>query len=223
MKIPHQSSTPAPVRSHRNDRAADSRCLKVTLPEVVLAGDISLRRALEGRRSIREYSSTPIDLEQVSALLWAAMGITAPGGLRTAPSAGAIYPLRGYLFASNVDGLAPGFYSYDVDTRELMLLARGDKRTRLAKACADQQCVEECACALLLTAWYTRATREFGDLAPKLAAVEAGHIGQNWHLQAVALGLGSISIGKLDTAALKLLLPIPQDEEPVYLLLAGRL
>lgn len=221
MKMPEQQPPSAVQRSSRPDRAAEAPALKVALPEVVLAGEVPLRQVLETRRSRREYSDTPLRLDEVSSLLWAAQGITAPGGLRTAPSAGAIYPLHGYFFSFRVEGLPAGFYSYDADTRVLTQLARGDKQTRLAKACSGQQCVAECAGALLLTAWYGRVKREFGAAAEKLVAVEAGHIGQNWHLQTAALGLGSISIGSFDDTALKMLLPIPQDEEPVYLLLAG--
>lgn len=196
--------------------------LRVALPEVALAADVTLRRALEIRRSRREYSRDPLELQQVASLLWAAQGITAPGGLRAAPSAGAFYPLHGYFFAFRVAGLPAGFYGLDVDTRELTLLSKGDKQARLVRACNDQQCVAECAGALLLTAWYGRVRKEFGDAAEKYAYLEAGHIGQNWHLQAAAMGLGSISIGKFDEAGLKAALPIPQDEEPIYLLLAGR-
>ncbi|MGB9718438.1 MAG: hypothetical protein ACPL4E_08380 [Thermoproteota archaeon] len=45
-------------------------------------------------------------MEEVSQLLWAAQGITGPQGLRTAPSAGALYPLKVYLVVGSVKGLA---------------------------------------------------------------------------------------------------------------------
>jgi SagB-type dehydrogenase family enzyme len=222
MKMPEQRPASVAPRSLRSGRAAGAPSLKVALPEVVLAGEATLRRTLETRRSTREYSEAPLQLQQVASLLWAAQGITSPGGLRTAPSAGAIYPLRGYFLSFRVEGLPAGFYGFAVDTRALTMLTRGDKQAHLVKACSDQQCVQECAAALLLTAWYGRVRREFGALAEKLVAIEAGHIGQNWHLQAAALGLGSISLGNFDATAVKMLLPIPQDEEPVYLLLAGQ-
>jgi len=175
------------------------------------------------RRSIREYADLPLTQAQVSELLWAALGITAPGGLRTAPSAGAIFPVRGYLFVGNVEGLTPGFYRYDADAHELLLMQEGDKRPSLEKAAADQGCVAECGCALFLTAWMNRAKREFGDAAPRLAAIEAGHIGQNWLLEATNLGLGAIGLGKYDVTAFRMLLPLPSDEELLYVLLAGKL
>jgi SagB-type dehydrogenase family enzyme len=222
MKLPASSQIGPPPRVPRAARPAEETGQRIVLPAAAPAPDVTLAACLERRRSTRDYSGEPLSLGQVSQLLWAAQGVTAPGGLRTAPSAGAIYPIRCYFFAARVDGLPAGFYSFDPESRALALLSRGDRQKRLAKACADQVCVEDCACALLLTAWYPRMRREFGDAAARLCAIEAGHIGQNWHLQATALGLGSISIGKIDAAALKLLLPIPQDEDPLYLLLGGR-
>ncbi|MCS7043253.1 MAG: SagB/ThcOx family dehydrogenase [Bryobacteraceae bacterium] len=213
---PHEQPAP-PVPAPRKQASGG----KAALPEPA-ALPAGLREALEKRRSVREYSREPLRLEELSALLWAAQGITAPGGLRTAPSAGAIYPVKSYVVVSRVQGLAPGFYSFDPDTRSLTLLAKGDRQKRLAKACGDQQCVEDCAAGLLLTAWYGGLRKQYGDAAEALALLEAGHIGQNWHLAAAALGLGSVSIGKIDPPALKLLLPIPDDEHPLYLLIAGR-
>ena len=184
---------------------------------------LRLDECLKKRRSIREYGEAPLHLNELSALLWAAQGITSPGGLRTAPSAGAIYPLKSYVLAFRVQGLSPGFYAFDPEQQTLTPLAKGDKQARVAKACGDQQCVAECAAGLLLAAWYGRLRREFGDAAERLALMEAGHIGQNWHLAAAALGLGSVSIGKMDPAAIKLLLPVPEDEHPLYFLITGRI
>lgn len=184
---------------------------------------LSLEACLRNRRSSREFRPHPISFDQLRSLLWAAQGCTGLGGLRTAPSAGAIYPVRAYVLAAAVDGLAAGFYSYDPDAEVLRLLRKGDKRKSLARAAAGQECVSECACALLLTGWYKRAVREFGDAAPRLAAMEAGHTGQNFCLQATALGLGAIGLGRMDPEAVRLLLHLPDDEEPLYLLLAGRI
>lgn len=213
---PHDHS-PSPVPSSQRATAAG----RFPLPE---PAPLSLRLddCLQKRRSAREYTEAPLRLEELSALLWAAQGITSPGGLRTAPSAGAIYPLKSYVLAFRVQGLSPGFYALNSEQRLLTLLSRGDKQERVTKVCGDQQCVAECAAGLLLTAWYGRLRREFGEAAERLALMEAGHVGQNWHLAAAALGLGSVSIGKIDPAAVKLLLPVPEDEHPLYFLIAGR-
>lgn len=195
---------------------------RVTLPKPVRAGR-PLGECLSTRRSTRDYANKPISSNDLSELLWAALGFTAPGGLKAAPSAGAIFPLRGFVFVGNVQGVAPGFYRYDEDQHELILLQKGDKRNSLEKAACDQGCVAGCACALFLSAWMKRANREFGEAAPRLAAMEAGHIGQNWLLEATSLGLGAIGLGKFDATAMKMLLPLPADEELLYMLLAGHI
>lgn len=207
---------PAPVEVSRRAAAAG----RIALPEPAPL-PMRLDECLKTRRSTREYAEAPVPLQQLSALLWAAQGITSPGGLRTAPSAGAIYPLKSYVLAFRVQGLAAGFYAFDPEQRALTLLAKAVGQERVAKACEDQQCVAECAAGLLLTAWYGRLRREFGGAAERLALIEAGHIGQNWHLAAAALGLGSVSVGKIDPVAIKLLLPVPEDEHPLYLLIGG--
>ncbi len=216
-RVTPQDHAPAAMPASRRAAAAS----QVVLPEP-LPLEARLDECLKRRRSTREYAEAPIPLQELSTLLWAAQGVTSPGGLRTAPSAGAIYPVKSYMLAFRVQGLAAGFYSFDPEQRTLTLLAKGTKQERVAKVCGDQQCVAECAAGLLLTAWYGRLRREFGDAAEQLALIEAGHIGQNWHLAAAALRLGSVSIGKIDPVALKLLLPLPEDEHPLYLLITGK-
>jgi SagB-type dehydrogenase family enzyme len=183
---------------------------------------MTLEQSLRQRRSTRDYTGEPITQAELARLLWAATGFTSPGGLRTAPSAGAIYPLHGYLVAMNVEGLAAGCYGWDAESCRLTLMRKGDPRARLLLATGGQSCVESCACAFLLAAWFGSLTREFGALAPRLTDIEAGHIGQNWLLEATSLGLGAVGLARLDGAGLRALIPLPKDEEPLYLLLAGR-
>ena len=221
MKLPAQNPPPLVPAELRGLGAKSAPTPRIALPAPSFAGKLPLEACLRLRRSVRQYTEQPMLLNQVSQLLWAAMGITSPAGLRTAPSAGAVFPVRAYLVAANVEGLPVGFYGYDADKHEVALLARGDKRRRLEKAAADQQCVGQSAMIIVLTGYYRRLLREFGEGGHKLAGMEAGHIGQNFVLQATALGLGSIGICKFDPVSVKMLLPIPQDEEPLYLLLAG--
>jgi len=222
MKLPDENLVVVPPTLMRASRVRETPTDRVVLPKPDLAGAAPLEECLRKRRSTRDYSPEPLTLPQVSQLLWAAQGITDPGGLRTAPSAGAVYPLRTYVVAGNAEGVPAGFYRYDADLHTLLQLSKGDKRRRMAKAAADQDCMAHCGIALVLTAWMRRAVREFGEAAHRLAAMEAGHIGQNFCLQATALGVGAIGLGKFDPVAVKMLLRLPDDEEPLYLLLAGR-
>ncbi len=182
----------------------------------------SLDELLSTRRSVRDYTEGPLTLAEVSSLLWAAQGVSGLGGLRTAPSAGAIYPLRTYLLAANVERLTAGLYSYNPDSHGLRLESRGERRKRLAVAALGQECVENCAVAVILTADYRRIVRELGERGRYLAHVEAGHAGQNFLLKATALGLGAIGLGRFEPDIVRELLKLPDAEEVLYVLLAGR-
>jgi SagB-type dehydrogenase family enzyme len=195
---------------------------RLALPEPLREGRVSIENCLSRRRSAREYSDQPVTLAEAAQLLWAAQGVSGLGGMRTAPSAGAIYPLRAYLVAGNVADVPPGVYRYDPDGHDLQLIIKGDKRKRLAQAAFGQSCLEQCAMVVLLTAWYVRVTREYGEKGVRLAHIEAGHAGQNFCLEATALGLGSMSVGKFEDDAVKQIIRLSEAEEPVYLLLAGR-
>jgi SagB-type dehydrogenase family enzyme len=182
----------------------------------------SLDASLARRRSVREYLDRPLSLEQVSSLLWAAQGVTGVGGLRTAPSAGAIYPLKAYLIASRVSGLAAGVYRYEPDTNELAFVEKGDRRKLLTQAAMGQECVALSPAAVLLVSWDKRMKGEFGEYAEKLILIECGHAAQNFLLEAVSLGLGGIGLAKFDGDAIRAAVGFRTDEEPRYLLLAGQ-
>ncbi len=66
---------------------------RISLPPPDRTGRIPLEQALARRRSLREFAARALTEQELSQLLWAAQGITHPDGLRTAPSAGALYPL----------------------------------------------------------------------------------------------------------------------------------
>jgi SagB-type dehydrogenase family enzyme len=195
---------------------------RIVLPIPETSAGPSLEECLRCRRSTREYTRSPLTLEEVGRLVWAAQGLTGVGGLRTAPSAGAIYPFTTRLGMFLVEGIPAGVYEYDVDLHEVTLVEKGDRRKRVANAAMGQACVEQCALALLLTCWEKALRDQFGDLAPRFAAIEAGHIGQNFLLQATALGLGCVGVGKFDIDLLRAVWPFRSDEYPMYMLLAGR-
>lgn len=97
-----------------------------------------LEQSLLQRRSIRSYTGQPLTLQEVSQLLWAAQGITDPRGFRTAPSAGALYPLEVYVLVGDVQGLPPGVYRYEPDGHQLLKTMDGDRRAGLASAALAQ-------------------------------------------------------------------------------------
>ena len=192
------------------------------LPAPRREGGLSLAQSLNDRRSIRAYATKPLSLDDVAQLLWSAQGVTSPEGFRTAPSAGATFPLETYLIAGAVDGLAAGVYRYGPAAHSLVAMASGDIRVDLAAACMNQACVGSCAIAILFSAVEARTAEKYGDLAHGFVLLEAGHAAQNVSLQAVALGLGAVAIGAFDDARLKALTVMGDNEEPVYMMVFGK-
>lgn len=118
---------------------ADSGAPKtLDLPEPRLKSECSIEQALLLRRSGRSYAGVPLTLAEVSQLLWAAQGVTDRRGLRTAPSAGALYPLETYVLVSKVEGLPAGVYRYQPHQHGLVETATGDRRAQLAAAALSQ-------------------------------------------------------------------------------------
>lgn len=193
----------------------------VDLPEPRLSGLVSLEETLAERRSIREYSQTPLTMEQVSQLLWAAQGITSDGGGRTAPSAGALYPLEIYLIAGNVEDLAPGIYKYYPQGHKLVRLQDRDVRRELSAAALGQAPVNAGAIDLVISAVYGRTTQKYGERGIRYAQIEVGHAAQNVVLQATSLNLGAVTIGAFDDNLVEAVIGLPENESALYIIPIG--
>ena len=197
--------------------------MRIKLPEPKYESNVSLEVSLKNRRSIREYSDKPLRLEDLSQLLWSAQGITNPWGERTAPSAGALYPLEVYVIAGNIADLADGIYHYDPKKHDLIMMSEEDVQPQLASAALGQSPVNNGAIDLVLTAAYERTTQKYGDRGLQYVHMEAGHAAQNVCLQATALGLGAVPIGAFSDDKVCTVLNLPKDEIPLYIIPVGKL
>jgi len=185
---------------------------EIALPPPVTAGKVSVEEALAKRRSVRKFSDKELTIEQIGQLAWAAQGITEPTrGLRTAPSANATYPLEIYLVKRD------GVYHYIPRGHKLSRLATEDRRAELC----GQASVKSAPLDIVITAAYGRVKDRFGARAERFALIEAGHVAQNIHLQAVALGLGSVSVGGYDDQVVANTLKLPAGETPLYIIPVG--
>jgi SagB-type dehydrogenase family enzyme len=202
-------------------RQSDARI--VPLPKPRLSGLVSLETALNERRSVREYSGDPVSLAELSQLLWAAQGVTHPGGGRTAPSAGALYPIELYVLAGDVTGMEGGLYRYRIGRHELVELSREDLRRQLADAALGQPQVEAAAAVIVFAGVVARTAAKYGQRALPYVHMEVGCVVQNVHLQAAALRLGTVYIGAFRDARVKQLLDMPEAESPLAILPVGRL
>jgi SagB-type dehydrogenase family enzyme len=182
-----------------------------------------VEEALYRRRSIHEYGTGPLTLEEVAQLLWAAQGITAPVGLRTTPSGGALYPLEIYLAVGEVVGLAQGIYHYRPRHNEIEQVMADDRRRALASAALGQRWVQQNAAVLAIVAAYERTTTKYGERGVRYVHLEAGHAAQNVYLQATALGLATVLVGAFEERQLATFLGLPAHHQPIALMPVGRL
>jgi len=192
----------------------------VPLPPPRRTGDESLYAALAARRSVRQFASRPLALADLGQMLWAAQGVTSPAGGRTAPSAGARYPLELFAAAGNVTDLAPGVYRYRPASHDLVRQADGDRRAALADA-VGQPSPGQAAAVLVFTAVYERTTARYGDRGVRFVHFEVGLATENACLAAAAMGLGSVVVGAFRDEQITQVVGLREDERPLLLLPVG--
>ena len=197
---------------------------KIKLPEPKYDSDTSVEQALLERRSVRVYKDEPLTPTEVSQLLWAAQGITDPGkGLRTAPSAGALYPLEVYVVINNIEGITKGVYKYKPHEHELVKIRNGNVKDELAVAALGQTWVRESAIVIVFSAVYERTTQKYGDKGIRYVHMEAGHAAQNVYLQAVSLNLGTVVVGAFKDDKVRKILNMLDEEHPLYIMPVGKI
>jgi SagB-type dehydrogenase family enzyme len=204
----------------------------VDLPKPSLSGDVSVEEALQNRRSVRVYQDSPLTLAEISQLLWAAYGVTQPmedapdflrGGLRTAPSAGALYPLEIYLVARRVTDIHPGIYRYRSETHQMVSLTDQDRWEGLSSAGLNQSHFETAAAAIVYSAVFERTTRKYGNRGrERYVCMDLGHSAQNVYLQACSLNIGTCAVGAFDDRTLKQVIGMTEAEEPLYIMPLGK-
>lgn len=198
---------------------------RVALPDPAPA-EADLWEALARRRSVRAFSAEALSMPDLATLLWAGAGVSAVQmgyALRTAPSAGALYPVETYVVAHRVEGLEPGAYHYAVLERELERLRAADLRLPVARAALDQGIAADAAAVFVWTAIWRRSTWKYGQRAYRYVPLDAGHIAENVALAAVGLGLGACQIAAFYDDEANALLDLEGDEESVvYMTVVGR-
>jgi len=188
----------------------------IQLTDPNLTGFVSLEEALAKRRSVRQFSSEPLKRSQISQLAWAGQGITEPQrGLRTAPSAGAIYPIE-LLFVTQ-----EGLFAYRPADHSLLQISDQDVRNTLAVAASGSESVASAGCNIIVAGDVRKLTDRFKDDARKYLRLEAGHIAQNILLQAVCLDLGAVPVGGFDTSQVRKVCRLRRTLEPLYIICVG--
>ncbi|MBN1315059.1 MAG: SagB/ThcOx family dehydrogenase [Anaerolineales bacterium] len=203
----------------------DALCINLTEPKKT--DGAPLWQVLKDRRSVRRFLDIPLAEQDVSQLLWAAQGITKrhpETPLRTAPSAGALYPVETYLAVHRVESIDPGIYHYNPLSHALEQLKPGDFRRQTAAAALDQHMAATANIVFIWTGVFPRSKWKYKQRAYRYVYLDAGHIAQNVALAAVALGLGSCQIAALYDDEANALIGVDGVEESViYMTVIGRL
>jgi len=188
----------------------------VQLSEPNLTGSISLEDALAKRRSVRQFTGQKLNFAQIGQLAWAGQGITEPtAGFRTAPSAGAIYPMS--LYFATQDGL----YIYHPDGHRLEEISAKDVRGKLRIAALDQEAVGQAACDIIIAGSVKKLAAKYGNNAKRFMLIEAGHIAQNIQLQTVSMELGCLPVGAFNISQVNKICNLPFELETVYIVCVG--
>ncbi len=196
---------------------------RIELPPHQSKGALSVEEALEKRRSRRGYSDAPLTLEDVAQILWAAQGIThRRGGMRTAPSAGALYPLEIYLISGDVEGLTAGLYHYQPMGHKLIMLKDGDLRNQMTWAVLFQNWIQGAPAIVVISAVYQRTEEKYESMAERYVHMEVGHVSQNIYLQATSRNLATVFVGAFADRKIQKILGLPIDHIPVGLMPLGQ-
>lgn len=191
---------------------------QIQLPAPITKGKISLEEAILKRRSQRSFTQKDLSLDQIGQLLWAAQGITEKKwgySFRTAPSAGALYPMEIYLVSKD------GLFHYLPEGHKLEVLGEKDLRKALCASALGQDAIAQAPLNIVICAVYARVTAKYGERGIRYTHIEAGHVAQNIHLQAVNLGLGSVPIGAFSDEGVQKTLDLPKDHAPLYIIPVG--
>lgn len=197
----------------------------IALPTPDYRSNNSVEATLKSRRTRRDFIDKEISLKQVSQMLWAAQGVTADWGERTAPSTKSTYPLSIFLIANKVEGLNPGEYQYLPGDRVPVNLLKPIKEVELQKALYEtmnESSLKSAPAVLIVTGNMGKMAESFGGIPhDKEVYIEAGHVGQSLYLEAESLKLGMDELTSFEEAKIKDLVTIPATDTIIYLVPFG--
>ncbi len=200
---------------------------RLPLPEPDLSRPANLWQCLATRRCERNTKPDPLSLQELSKIMWAAQGVTARTGiylLRTAPSAGALYPFETYLYIDKVKDAPQGIYHFNVADFALERLQEGDFNRAVTAAALGQPVVRRAAVVIIWTAMMLRCMVKYRERAVRYIPMDLGHVCQNVQLAGTAMGLGSCPIGAFYDDDINELLGVDGEEETaLYLITVGKL
>lgn len=213
--IPAQGAASPPLVTDNNADSYDD--VTISLPAVPDTGEVSIEEAIWLRRSVRSFTDEAPSPEIVARLCWAAQGITDTANrFRSAPSAGATYPLELYL-------ATPEYVArYIPADHSLEIVMRKDVRETLTEAALDQSWFANAPMVFIFIGELERTSVIYGDRAQLYVHIEVGCASENLMLQAAALGWGSVPVGAYHDDDVAEILELPDGWHPYLIVPVGR-
>lgn len=145
-----------------------------------LKEDLEALTDAPSRRSL----TSPLEWRRLSRLLFCSYGLTAkvptmmgePIYLRTAPSAGGLYPDEVYLISRGTPLLPTGLYSYQPQTHSLIHFWESDVWQSLQGACFWHPVLDSTQLALVTTTVFYRSAWRYQARAYRRIFLDTGHL-----------------------------------------------
>ncbi len=186
--------------------------------------DDSLRSVMEKRKTSRRFMRGKMPRQAFNDLVWAAYGQThsyKAVKMRTAPSAGATYPIGVYCAVEDVEDLQDGLYAFDARSEEFRLSKPGKIFAEVQRESLDQDFITQANLLVFMVYDPALIEPEYGESSFKYAAFECGHIAQNVMLMATSLDLGSVPVGAFEERPLAQVIGVPAEKEVLYFVAVG--
>lgn len=196
----------------------------VKLPEPQTKGGPPIWDCLRKRRSVRDYKAQTVSLKELSQILWGSYGVTAKEWgyyLKTAPSAGALYPIEIYVASFNVEGLKKGIYHFNPKDMTLIGVFEGDFSGEITSACLGQDFILDSAFTLVLTAIPSRTMGRYRERGVRYILMDLGCIIQNIYLSLTAMNMGGCIIGAFSDSAMNKIMNLNPEKELVLALFSA--
>jgi len=201
----------------------------IKLPKPSLSGKLSVEAAMVAKKSVRNFSSSPLTEAQVSQLLWAANGNVPPDAVTGAttkviPSAGGLYPLEVYLVTGKdtVGKVPAGVYKYTPESNSLQSVTPGDNRNLLAHAALSQMWMAKAPALIVIGGVFPRTTAKYGNRGLQYIFMEVGSAIQNLFLEAESLGIHAGAVGAFQDAQVSGVLKLPPNVTPLFIMAFGK-
>ncbi len=184
--------------------AQDIKDIQLPQPQTEIGKPVM--QALLLRSSSRNFDSKPLPLQEISNLLWAAIGINrTESGKRTAPSAKNAQDVDVYVV------MQEGIYLYDAKTHSLNLITAGDLR----QYAGTQNFVKTAPVNLIYVSDLSKLGNPDSDDTKIYSAADCAFAAQNVYLYCASQNLATVVRGSIDRTKLAEILNLKENQKVI--------